>query len=496
MRSLRARLFGVWALSLAASLVVGVLLVRLYGQSSSALEGEQQGRLARACDTIAERYTYYMSNGTGPLPALSDAGLQHDLRTAVTIALARSAQIEGGIWQSDQGPLAFVDPADLASPLPADQQTRIEAVNAAADQAGAPVLRSFGTRSQSTLVYACPLRGPIGSLTAWTMTRVDNAAGYSRLLGGLGVLLVLVLAMSVWLTWLVAAWTRHVQRIENALAEHAAGSLPLLAPTGERELDRIISALNTAGARVTAAQTEASALAGQVAASERLAALGRVAAGMAHEIRNPIAAIRLRAENGLAGDDARRQTALDAILAQVARVDRLIAELLAMTQGRQPVPEPVDLHAFLFARGAEHRASAQAAGVALLARSELAQGWFDPGLVARAIDNLVQNAIRHTPPGGVVLLSAMPGTNGALHLSVSDTGPGVPPDLRGRLFEPFVTGRADGTGLGLAIAREMAQAHGGHITLSGSGSPGIAGAGSGAVFTIELPQGHAACPAS
>ena len=78
----------------------------------------------------------------------------------------------------------------------------------------------------------------------------------------------------------------------------------------------------------------------RVAASERLAALGRVAAGIAHEIRNPIAAMRLKAENALAGDDARRRAALHTILGQIARLDRLIAELLAMTQrprsGREP----------------------------------------------------------------------------------------------------------------------------------------------------------------
>ena len=119
--------------------------------------------------------------------------------------------------------------------------------------------------------------------------------------------------------------------------------LPRLAPTGERELDRIVAALNTAGARLAEARQRSEALAARVALSERLAALGRVAAGVAHEIRNPIAAMRLRAENALAGDDARRRAALEAILAQIARLDRLIGELLAMTQRRAPAPETVDL---------------------------------------------------------------------------------------------------------------------------------------------------------
>jgi His Kinase A (phospho-acceptor) domain len=84
--------------------------------------------------------------------------------------------------------------------------------------------------------------------------------------------------------------------------------------TGERELDRIVTALNEAGRRVVDARQRADQLARQVAAGERLAAIGRVAAGVAHEIRNPIAAMRLRAENAIAGDPERKRRALAMIL--------------------------------------------------------------------------------------------------------------------------------------------------------------------------------------
>jgi signal transduction histidine kinase len=100
------------------------------------------------------------------------------------------------------------------------------------------------------------------------------------------------------------------------------------------------------------------------------------------------------------------------------------------------------------------------------------------------MDNLLANAIRHAPVRGTVIVGAERGA-GQLILTVEDTGAGVPPEVAERLFEPFVTGRADGTGLGLAIARELTDAHGGQLVLR---SRGGGNAGSGAVFALALPR--------
>jgi signal transduction histidine kinase len=285
------------------------------------------------------------------------------------------------------------------------------------------------------------------------------------------------------LTWLFAAWSRRIGGIETALAQHEAGTLPRLPPTGERELDRIVSALNLAGERLGAARRRSEELAGRVAVAERLAALGRVAAGVAHEIRNPIAAMRLKAENALAGDDARRRTALDAILAQIARLDRLLTELLAMTQRHEPQPARTDIAALLESCAADHAGR----GPVIRVETNVGTACIDAGLVRRALDNLIDNAVRHTPASGTITLVARR-TNLALRITVADTGAGVPANLRASLFEPFVSGRPDGTGLGLAIARELAEAQGGSLTLT---DPGGDTPGRGATFTLEAP-----CPPS
>lgn len=218
----------------------------------------------------------------------------------------------------------------------------------------------------TVVVAACILSGPVPNLVAWNSRRLYAARGLSQLRLGFGVLLGLVLAITGWLTWLVMTWSRRVRQIEAALVGYAAtgtGGLPRVPATGEHELDRIIGALNTASTRLDAAQREATSLAARVADGARLAALGRVAAGVAHEIRNPIASMRLRAENALAGDDHRRRKALDSILGQITRLDRLLGELLAMTQGRVPALERVDLAAFLRTTIHDHEDAAQAAQV-------------------------------------------------------------------------------------------------------------------------------------
>jgi signal transduction histidine kinase len=312
--------------------------------------------------------------------------------------------------------------------------------------------------------------------------RAAAAPGLRELWLGVGLLLALVLALAGWLSVGLVAWQRRIRRIEAALAGHERagheraddGVLPHFPLTGERELDRIVNALNAAGARLAEARARSAALMAQVATGERLAALGRVAAGVAHEIRNPIAAMRLRAENALAGDPARRGAALEAILGQVARLDRLSGELLAMTQKRTPQPAPVAVDELLRLCAEEQAAGA----VALAVRAPALRGLLDAGLLRRVLDALVDNALRHTPAGGTVTLSAE--VDGAvLRVVVADTGPGVPEEIRAWLFEPFVSGRPEGTGLGLAIARELAGAMGGRLFLGDEGP--------GANFVLEVP---------
>ena len=337
-------------------------------------------------------------------------------------------------------------------------------------------------RSQTLLLRACPLPGAIPHLSAWTMARVVTIGGrpYIQAMVGLGVLMVVVLGSAAWLGRLLLDCSRRLRHLEAALA-FSTVELPKLEPTGQRDLDRIIDAVNRAGARLSEARSTAETLMREMAEGKRLASLGRVVAGVAHEIRNPIAAMRLKAENALAAspDLARKDRALQAILGQIERLEALLQNLLSSVHRAAPQPALVkDIPAFLNERADLFREQAAAQGVTLEVKGCDGGAVFDPRRIAQAIDNLILNAIQNTPAGGRVTLGAEQ-SNERLVLFAADSGCGVPDSMRDHLFEPFVTGRPEGTGLGLAVVREIAEAHGGAARAIHRSD--------GTTFIVELP---------
>jgi signal transduction histidine kinase len=453
-------------LLVAAALAAGILMVDLFRQSATAQAGRADAEIARSCDAIADAYRFYTAGWEGPTPRFEDDRLRRNLTAVVQTALRDRRGIEGGIWQSTAGSLAYAFPtyegAAAKTDVPEAELPRIQAINRVALAEGRQVGRRYDAGSQILLMTACPLLGPIPGLAGWAMTRVFTFAGdsYRQLMAGLGILFATVLAAAAMLTRLTLKWSRHVLQIERALQTHDIGELPALPRTGERELDRIVTALNEATHRLADARRRADRLSQQVAIGERLAAIGRLAAGIAHEIRNPIAAMRLRAENALAGDTDRKDQSLSMILGQIERLDGLLRRLLSATERDAPRPRYVPLASFLDSCIADHAELARAKRLTLESCAEAEASRFDPEQMRRAIDNLVLNAIEAAPADSRIRISARREAESLL-LAVRDEGPGPPAAIRDHLFEPFVTGRAEGTGLGLSIVREVAAAHGG-----------------------------------
>lgn len=217
--------------------------------------------------------------------------------------------------------------------------------------------------------------------------------------------------------------------------------------------------------------------------AEHLAGLGKLLAGVAHEVRNPLAGIRSTVQLWQRmPETARTPASLDAVVGAVDRLNALVGRLLYFARADNAERLPVDLNQVL------HETlgllGAQAAGQEVRLETDLAPGLPPVAGSASALRqvalNLLTNALQALPGGGRVRCGtrALPG--GRVELRVSDTGPGVPPEDRAHLFEPFFTTRPDGTGLGLALCREIVTSHGGHIEYE-------AGTGTGATFRVVLP---------
>lgn len=457
-----------WGAFLLASVLVGALLLSLYSQSTAEQLRRASAAIAHGCDAITVRYQSFASDATNAPRDLRDPKFRGGLTRVIQIALHDLDGVEGGVWQTDRGSLAYAFPTyegtGEKTDLPQAEESSIrEAAESAALNSASFDRRQDG-RSQMLLLRACPLPGAIPHLSAWTMARVVTVGGraYVQAMAGLGVLMVVVLGSAAWLGRLLLGWSHRLRHLETALAS-STDELPKLEPTGQRDLDRIVDAVNRAGARLSDARSTAEALMREMAEGKRLASLGRVVAGVAHEIRNPIAAMRLKAENAVAAgpDLARKDRALQAIVGQIERLEALLQNLLTSVQRASPQPTLVkDITAFLDGRVDLFREQAAAHGVTLEVKGCSGGAVFDPRRIAQAIDNLTLNAIQNTPFGGHVTLCAEK-SNDRLVFSVADTGCGVRESMRDHLFEPFVTGRPEGTGLGLAAVREIAEANGG-----------------------------------
>ena len=228
---------------------------------------------------------------------------------------------------------------------------------------------------------------------------------------------------------------------------------------------------------------EAAALEREMARTSSLAALGQMAATVAHELRNPLSSIKGAAQFLLddSGDPALVRDFLTIVVDEVDGLGRLTTDLL--TFARPPVPERAlcDLVAVVRGEADFLRAELESAGV-VLCETYAAPAWtiLDAAQIGRALRNLLLNAAQAMPDGGRLSLSVQPVPNGAYELAVSDTGPGVPQAIQARLWEPFFTTKARGTGLGLAQVKQVVEAHGGAIHVEDA-------PGGGARFVVRLP---------
>ncbi|MGB5747742.1 MAG: ATP-binding protein [Desulfobacterales bacterium] len=231
--------------------------------------------------------------------------------------------------------------------------------------------------------------------------------------------------------------------------------------------------------------TEVRSLRKEIARSQRLASVGRLAAGVAHEIRNPLSSIK-----GFATyfkerypESPQDQKTADIMIAEVDRLNRVVGQLLEFAKPVPVSPKPTALNNLVAdsVRLIEHQAAAKNITVKTLNSAKINEAIVDPDCINQVLLNLYLNAIESMEPGGELDVKLTEKDDNRIEIRVSDTGGGIAGKDLARIFDPYFTTKSSGTGLGLAIAHNIMEAMGGQITVESL-------PGQGTIFSLTIPN--------
>jgi signal transduction histidine kinase len=288
-------------------------------------------------------------------------------------------------------------------------------------------------------------------------------------------LVALVTAVFIGL-YLYRSIARPVAALAGAAARMGTGDLGArVLVERDDELGRLGHRFNEMAGAISEHQAE-------LLRAETLAGLGRVAAGIAHELNNPVGVIIGYTKLMLRKEGAVDHEMLRAIEEEAERCQQVIGGLLELTRGSVLRVAPVSLRPLVDDVIRRLRVAGAAAGVDVSMDGD-AQVLADEAKLRQVLTNLVANALEAAGVDGKVRISVGAAGGGAI-VTVTDSGAGVREEDRARIFEPFFTKKANGTGLGLPIARAIARAHGGDVEL-------LTTTGGGATFKVTLPPGNA-----
>lgn len=396
-----------------------------------------------------------------------------------------------GVYGADGAALARIGEPGAVDALPR---------SARPDREGTTDVSTAHGRALAVLVPRRP-----GAVVA--IVRIDDDSSHTtpllRLLALYTALVALALLTATYFA-LTRLIVRPLDRLAHSAERVASGARNLAVPrTAVRELGELGRSLSTMTARLLAEEDKLRAKVDEVeqatkklretqeqlVRSERLASVGRLAAGLAHEIGNPIAALMgledLLLAGGLEADEQR--DFLQRMRRETERIHRILRDLLAFARpstARAESRRPGDVEAAVHDTAAlvmPHPALRDIE-IALDVHAELPRVTLSREQLVQVLLNLVLNAADAAGPGGHIRIAASRSGDG-VELSVSDDGPGVAETVRDRLFEPFVSTKetGKGTGLGLAVCRGLIEAAGGTIELDTKRSPG-------ARFVVALPD--------
>jgi C4-dicarboxylate-specific signal transduction histidine kinase len=411
--------------------------------------------------------------------------------------LSRESTVYGVIVYDADGSVLFL--SDPLRPEDAARRQDLEAVLRAGQES------SLERDIKNEAVYAVirPIRDPLGEVlgayeVAQPLSFLRAEISRTRLSFVL-ITLILLLAVTIMILWLVrsmiarplAGLVAGAQALARGDLSHRVGGTAASDELSElaREFDRMARSLEGAQTQLVRQTEERILLERRLRESEKLAAVGNISAGLAHEVGAPLHVIRGRAEMMLRRTDlpAPDRRNLRIIVEQIERITRIVQSLLDFTRRPETRVGPVDARAIVAGVAEFLDGEFERMGAALQWEGpEMAWVRADPQLLHQVFINLFVNALqaleRAEPPRVVLVRAHQAERDNQVIIEVEDNGPGIPDDRLENVFHPFYTTKpsGEGTGLGLAVVKSIISEHGGSITAA-------RGAHGGALFRITLP---------
>ena len=271
---------------------------------------------------------------------------------------------------------------------------------------------------------------------------------------------------------------RPIQQLDRAAAEIARSNYSIRVPAdaGGDELGRLGATFNSMSESLQGTRQE-------LIRQERISTIGRLASSIVHDLRNPLAAIYGGAEMMVDAElSAPQMKRLAGNIYQASRrISNMLEDLLRVSRGKQAERETTELTEILGYVIAAHADSSRSQNVVITLKAEPPLDvTMECARVERVFHNLIENALEMMPNGGAIIVTAI-ADKGSVEVTVEDTGPGISPQIRDQLFQPFVSfGKKNGLGLGLALSRQTILEHSGDMWATRATSGG-------ARFHIRLP---------
>jgi hypothetical protein len=360
-------------------------------------------------------------------------------------------------------------------------------VRAEGGQRLAVVMKPIPKRERCQQCHAAdpPLLGAV--ILERSMTPAEASIATNRnMLIAYGVVIFILVGIVLWLL-IVRLVTQPVNDVLQQMRRVQHGDLTAQAATQradeigglERGFNAMVCSLHDAKRELHRSHEQ------QIQQAGKLASIGELASGIAHEIRNPLAGIGAAVEVLTDSGSGNGQYAevLAEIRRQIARLNGTLCDLLDFARPREPEIAPCAIRELVRPMLALVRPDAQRSNVQIIEDlpPDLLPVCVDAKLVQQAILNILLNALQAMPSGGTLDVSArvvakvlVENHGRAVRISIRDTGPGIPPDQREKIFSPFFTTKHRGTGLGLSITRTIVEKHRGTLTVESEAGRGTA----------------------